>query len=137
MSKDGKGYGGKLALGAAIGAALGYAAGLLTAPKSGKETREDIKRKANEFYVAAEKELKKLHTELNEKLTLANEKLGELRETGGRKFDDALEQAKKAKDKVREVLSGLHDGEADDRDLQKAITEATKAVENLRTYLKK
>ncbi len=137
MSKEGKGFGKKLAVGAILAAAAGYVAGLLTAPKSGKETREDIKRKANEFYVAAEKELKKLHTELNEKLALANEKLAELREAGGRKFDDALEQANRAKDKVREMLSSLHDGEADDKDLQKAINEATKAVENLRTYLKK
>jgi gas vesicle protein len=137
MSKEGKGFGGKLAIGAIIAAAAGYVAGLLTAPKSGKETREDIKRKANEVYVAAEKELKKLHTELNEKLTAANEKLGELRETGGKKFDEALEQAKKAKDKAREMLSSLHDGEANDKDLQKAIAEATKAVENLRVYLKK
>jgi len=137
MSKEGKGFGGKLAIGAAIAAAAGYVAGLLTAPKSGKETREDIKRKANEVYVAAEKELKKLHTELNEKLALANEKLGELREQGGKKFDEALDQAKKAKDKAREMLSSLHDGEANDKDLQKAINEATKAVENLRVYLKK
>lgn len=137
MSKEHKGFGGKLAIGAAIAAAAGYVAGLLTAPKSGKETREDIKRKANEVYVAAEKELKKLHTELNEKLAIANEKLGELREQGGKKFDEALDQAKKAKDKAREMLSSLHDGEANDKDLQKAINEATKAVENLRLYLKK
>ena len=89
------------------------------------------------MYVAAEKELKKLHTELNEKLAVANEKLGELRAQGGKKFDDALDQAKKAKDKAREMLSSLHDGEANDKDLQKAINEATKAVENLRVYLKK
>lgn len=137
MGKEKQGVGGKIALGALIAGAVGYVAGLLTAPKSGKETREDIKRKANEVYVAAEKELKKLHTELNEKLTVANEKLGELREKGGKKFDEALEQAKKAKEKVREVLSGIHDGEASDKDLQKAISEATKAVENLRLYLKK
>ena len=34
-------------------------------------------------------------------------------------------------------VSSLHDGEADDKDLKKAIAEATKAVENLRNYLKK
>ena len=52
----------KLAIGAAISAVLGYIAGILTAPKSGKETRDDIKSKAHETYAAAEKELKKLHT---------------------------------------------------------------------------
>jgi len=40
--------GSKLAIGAIIGAAAGVVAGVLTAPKSGKETREDIKRKALE-----------------------------------------------------------------------------------------
>ncbi len=36
----------KLALGAIIGAAAGMVAGVLTAPKSGRETRDDIKQKA-------------------------------------------------------------------------------------------
>ena len=31
---------------AVIGAAAGFAAGILTAPKSGKETRKDLKKKA-------------------------------------------------------------------------------------------
>lgn len=38
----------KLALGAIVGAAVGIAAGILTAPKSGKETRDDIKQKASD-----------------------------------------------------------------------------------------
>lgn len=39
-----------------IGAAVaGVAAGILMAPKSGKETREDIKKKAQEFGAEAEK----------------------------------------------------------------------------------
>jgi gas vesicle protein len=36
----------KLAVGAIIGAAVGVVAGILTAPKSGKETRDDLKTKA-------------------------------------------------------------------------------------------
>lgn len=48
-----------------------------------------------------------------------------------------MSKGQKAKDKAREVLSSLHDGEAEDKDLKKAIAEATKAVENLRNYLKK
>lgn len=34
---------GKFAIGALLGAAAGFVAGILTAPKSGKETREDLK----------------------------------------------------------------------------------------------
>ena len=37
-----------IALGAIAGAAIGVVAGVLTAPKSGKETREDIMQKTNE-----------------------------------------------------------------------------------------
>lgn len=46
---------GKFALGAIIGAAAGVVAGILTAPKSGKETRADLKAKADELKSDAEK----------------------------------------------------------------------------------
>ncbi len=128
---------GKFALGAALTALAGYIAGVLTAPKAGRETREDIKNKAVETYSAAEKELKKLHTELGDVLAEAGNKLGDLRGKGSKSLDEAVAKGKTAKDKAREMLSSLHDGEADDKDLKKAITEATKAVENLRNYLKK
>lgn len=39
----------RLALGAIIGAAVGVVAGVLTAPKSGKEVRADIVDKADEL----------------------------------------------------------------------------------------
>ncbi|MCL2451671.1 YtxH domain-containing protein [Candidatus Saccharibacteria bacterium] len=44
----GKSSGGKFFLGAVIGGAIGAVAGLLSAPKSGKETRADLKKKADE-----------------------------------------------------------------------------------------
>lgn len=40
---------GKIAIGALVGAAAGFVAGLVTAPKSGKETRADIAKKAQEL----------------------------------------------------------------------------------------
>ena len=39
----------KLAMSAIVGAAAGVLAGMLTAPKSGQETRADIKKKAEEL----------------------------------------------------------------------------------------
>lgn len=45
----------KLAIGAIVGAAVGVVAGVLTAPKSGKETRDDIKRKAEDVKDTAAK----------------------------------------------------------------------------------
>lgn len=49
---------GKFAVGALIGAVAGVVAGILTAPKSGKETRADIKAKAQELKTDADKKIK-------------------------------------------------------------------------------
>lgn len=125
----------KVAIGAAISAAVGYVAGILTAPKSGKETRADIKNKAVETYAAAEKELKKLHTELTDVIDEVSDRINSFR--NGKEVSGALDKGRDAKQKAREVLSALHDGEAEDKDLKVAIADATEAIEHLRAFLKK
>lgn len=45
----------RFAIGAVIGAVAGVVAGVLTAPKSGRETRADLKAKANELKTEAAK----------------------------------------------------------------------------------
>ncbi len=125
----------KIALGAALSAVLGYLAGILTAPKSGKETRGAIKHKAEDTYAAAEKELKKLHTELNDVIDEVSERIESF--THRKDVSDALDKGRDAKQKAREVLSMLHDGDTNDKELKKAISDATKAVEHLRDFLQK
>ncbi|MFA5003907.1 MAG: YtxH domain-containing protein [Candidatus Saccharimonadales bacterium] len=127
----------KFALGAIFAAVAGYIAGILTAPKAGKETRQDIKNKAEETYTAAEKELKKLHTELSEVIAQASEALTKLKGKSGKELDEAIKKSQVAKQKARELLSSLHDGEAEDKDLKKAIADATTAIEHLRDFLTK
>lgn len=125
----------KFALGAILSAAAGYVAGLLTAPQSGKETRQDIKEKAADTYSAAEKQLKKLHTELSDVIDEVSDRFESFKERG--EVSNALDRGRDAKQKAREVLSTLHDGEAEDKDLKKAIADATKAIEHLRDFLRK
>ncbi len=125
----------KVAVGAAITAVAGYVAGVLTAPKSGKETRGALRDKAAETYNAAEKELKKLHTELTDVIDEATDRISSFKNR--KDVDAALNRGKDAKQKAREVLSTLHDGEANDKDLKKAIGDATKAIEHLRDFLRK
>jgi gas vesicle protein len=127
----------KFAVGAILAAAAGYVAGLLTAPKSGKETREDIASTTKNAVNAAEKELKVLHTELSKLLDEARERGGELKGVAQENMDKAMAAAKVAKEKARELLSAIHEGDADDKDLKKAIDDAQKAVTHLKTYLKK
>jgi len=55
MSNKGSKLGLGIAIGAAAGAVAGVITGLLVAPKSGKETRADLKKKAGEMKVGFSK----------------------------------------------------------------------------------
>lgn len=127
----------RFAVGAVVAAAAGYVAGILTAPKSGKETRGDIKDTALKTYAEAEKQLKKLHTELNGLLTKAKGQVTELKGTSQADLEKAIDAGMVIKEKARELLSAIHEGDADDKDLQSAITDANKAVEHLKSYFQK
>jgi gas vesicle protein len=57
---------GKFALGAFIGTAIGVVTGLLVAPKSGKETRDELKIKADKAKNEAAKKAKCIISETSE-----------------------------------------------------------------------
>lgn len=133
----GKGNAKKIAAGAIIGGVAGYVAGILTAPKSGKETRRDIKKAASKAKTTAERNLKALHSELNTLIEQSKGRARGLSEKAKAEYTKVMNGAKEARQKARELLSALHDGDADDKDLQRAIKEASKALKHLKTYLKK
>lgn len=83
---------------AVIGAAAaGFAAGILTAPKSGKETRKDLKKKAGKLKSDAEKVASKA-------ATAAKDSVGSLK-TGSQKVGGAVaETAKGVKSNVEKQL---------------------------------
>jgi gas vesicle protein len=127
----------RFALGAAVAAAAGYITGILTAPQSGKETRQDIKETAVRGMREAERQLKKLHTELNDVLSEAGERADKLTGKAKTEIDAAIQVTKRAKETAREILSAVHEGRAEDKELEKAIKDAQKAVDHLKGYLKK
>ncbi|HYH75624.1 MAG TPA: YtxH domain-containing protein [Candidatus Saccharimonadales bacterium] len=133
MKKSTKGW----AIGAAIAAVAGYVAGVLTAPKSGKETRDDIKQATENGMLEAEKQLKKLHTQMANLITEATTQAEALKGAAQKDMHLAIEKTTVAKEKAREMLSALHEGDAQDKDLKKAIKDANKALEHLKDYLKK
>lgn len=126
-----------VAIGGAIAAAAGFLAGILTAPKSGKQTRKDIKKTAHRSIAQAEKELKKLHTELNATIEDAKNAGDKLSVKARKELDELVEKAQDTREKAREILSAVHEGETDDQDLKKAIEDANAAIEHLRSYIKK
>lgn len=127
----------KVAIGALIAGAAGYVAGLLTAPKSGKETRKDVKIAAIKAKNTAEKQLKELHSELSEYIAKAKTGATKFKDVANDDFDKAIKAAVGAKDKVREMLTALHEGGAEDKDLKQAISDATKAIDHLKQFANK
>ncbi len=127
----------KVAIGSTIAAAAGYVAGVLTAPKSGKQTRDDIKNTADKGVAGAEKDLKKLYAELDKIITeskITKEKVGSKAQ---KDLTGLLDKAKSTKQKSREVLVALKKGDAADKDLKNAVRDARDAIDHLKSYLKK
>lgn len=127
----------RFAVSAAILTAAGYVAGILTAPKSGRETRKDIHDAAVTSVTEAERQLKRLHTELNDVIAQAKDRGDKVQGKAKEELEVATQATKQVKEMVREILSAVHDGRAEDKELQKAITDAQKAVKHLRSYVSK
>jgi gas vesicle protein len=98
---------GKFALGALIGAAAGFVAGILTAPKSGKETREDIKTVAND---AKDKAVKKA---------------GQVRKKAGDVAENVVDRAGKV---AGDVADKVADGADDFKARSKTVSRDAKAA---------
>lgn len=126
-----------VAVGAVLLAGLGYVAGILTAPKSGKETRMDIQRAALRAKSEAEDKLKDLNAELAELIEQGKHKAKDVKDTAKVEYVEMLGHAQHARQKARELLSALHEGDAEDKDLKRAINEVNKAIDHLKTYIKK
>jgi gas vesicle protein len=125
-----------MALGALIAGAAGYVAGILTAPKSGKETRADIADKAGDVKESAEQQLMNIQSELKDLLTNAKSQTIALSGQAREEFNEAVVRAKDAQNKAGSVLRAVKSGEAEDPELNKAIKQAKLAAKNLGKYLK-
>lgn len=89
-----------VAVGTAIGTAIGAAAGLLFAPKSGKETREDIALKSKE--VAGN-----LKTTVNEQLENTKEWTEKIKTEAKHTFEDFKDKKKTVSEETMEIASDI------------------------------
>lgn len=127
----------RLAIGAALAGTAGYLAGLLTAPKSGKETRDELKQSGASSMSEVEKQLKLLHTELGKLVDDTKDSGNDMSDKAQKEFKKLVDTAKESKEKLREVISAIHEGETADKDLNNALSDAQHAIEHIKDYLKK
>jgi gas vesicle protein len=126
----------KLAIGSAIAGAAGYLAGVLTAPKAGDQTRQDILNKAGDLKDDTEGQLQDLNGELKELIKNTKVKTVALSSSARAEFNEAVVKAKDAQNKSAQVLKAAKAGEATDPDLNKAVKQARMAIKNLGKFLK-
>jgi len=106
----------RFGLGIIIGAIAGVVAGLLTAPKSGKETREDIKNKAMDVKGVAERKLKDAHKELCELSDEAKKKTIKLQGKAAKELEELISKADALKDKIKIAITSIKSGDDDNDD---------------------
>lgn len=131
MNKDVKNVGFALI----AGLAAGYALGVLTAPKSGKETREDIKVAGTKAYRAAEARLKSTYEDLSELIAKAAEQGKKLGLKGREELDDLLAVAHEAQGRVKQLITSVRRGDATDTELEEAVAAADAAKDELRKFI--
>jgi gas vesicle protein len=127
----------RIAIGAALAGAAGYLAGLLTAPKSGKETRQDLSTAANNGFNDVEKQLREMQNELADILDDAKSRGDSLNGKAQDEFKSLVGKAKDSKEKMHKVMSAVHDGDANDKDLKKAMSDARHAIEHIKDFIQK
>lgn len=106
----------KFGLGILIGAAAGVVTGLLTAPKSGKETREDIKNKAGDLKGSAERKLKDAHKELGKLSDEVKAKGKGLQGKAKEEIDELSAKADELKERVKRAITSIKSGDDDNDD---------------------
>lgn len=124
------------AIGALLAGVAGYVTGVLTAPKSGRETREDIVEKAEDIKHGAADQLENAQDELSDLLKSAKQKTLALSGKAREEFNEAVVKAKDAQNKSASVLKAVKAGEASDPELNKAVKQLKQAQKNLAKYLK-
>jgi gas vesicle protein len=134
MAKDNSGR--KWALGALIAGVAGYVGGILTAPKSGKETREDIADKAEDIKNDTRVELENLQDDISDLLAKVKARAEALGSQAREELNEAILRAKDVQSKTTVVLKAVKSGEAEDPQLNVAIKQAKQAKKNLSQYLK-
>ena len=127
----------KLAFRVLIGAIVGFVTGLLSAPKSGQETRADIKQTAHKASEVLSAKAKQAQVHLSQLITKAEDKLKQTKQATGSQSRQLVDRAKHAKSQVGDVAKAVKDGQATDKDLDAAVKKANAAVTSLKSYLKK
>lgn len=124
------------ALVALIAAGAGYIGGLLSAPRSGKQTRDKLAKSASKAKTDSEKQLKKLYGELTDSISDVEKQVTKARSKANNERKEAVKTAREARDKAKLLLTAIRHGEADDPNLKAVVNEVKSAKSHLGKFVK-
>jgi gas vesicle protein len=104
MSDKNKSYAPEIMITLATGLALGFAAGILLAPKSGRETRKDLVEKGGEILEKSKEGFEVARVKLAEVGDTGREFVEKSRESFEKAIKNVEDTAEKAKKKVKKVV---------------------------------
>jgi gas vesicle protein len=133
MNKDVKNVG--IAL--IAGLAAGYTLGVLTAPKSGKETRNDIKEAGTKAYKMAEARLKNTYEDLSDVIASAGEQAKKLNKKGKEELDVLLAAAHDAQGRVKQLITSVRNGDVTEELFDNTVIAAQAAKDELQDFISK
>lgn len=131
MNKDTK----NLGIALIAGLAAGYALGILTAPKSGKETRGDLKEAGSKAYKAAEVRLKGSYEDLSDVIAKAGKQTKKLSTKGREELDVLLAAAHDAQGRVKQLIASVRRGDATPEQLEDVVVAAQVAKDELSDFI--
>jgi gas vesicle protein len=137
--REHEGNSNKFFLGALFGAIIGGIAALLTAPKSGKETREDIKKKTAEMSQDALRQYRKLEGELDKRIADAKKIAQHLEGTTKDELENMIKQGQKVRDRASSAIDDLKKNvqHKADRMLLEDLMDVIARLEDLEDKMKK
>lgn len=113
--------------------ALGYALGVITAPRSGKQTRRRIKKSTKKSVRDIERDLKTVYSQTKATLNIVAKDNPEVTA----KIKNAKEAAQKSQSKVKNLLSAIHGQDNVDDDLEAALKDAKSVLQDLKQFITK
>ena len=117
-----------------IGAAS-YLAGILTAPKKGSETREDIRHASVNAKISLEKSLKKLYADSSRQIERALNVNHELTKQTKRELDLLIASVKHATEKIKIYLTSIRDGDIEEEEITLLLTDGRDNTERLKLFV--
>jgi gas vesicle protein len=124
-----------LIIGAAALGAVSYIAGILTAPKKGSETIDDIRHASVKAKIGLEKSLKKLYSDSSKQIERALNVNQNLTAQTKKELDSLVSALKKVKESIKIYLTSIRDGDIEENEITLLLTDGRNNAQRLKLFV--